>query len=122
MTKLFAIALALILSLTGTAFADGDAASALDAFYALTGKQASADARTAADYLTEILSGTYAAQAEDLTALSAITARDVAAFASQQKVSTRQVRGALYKATAAALQAEIASSATTDEACHCRVS
>ncbi len=127
MKKTIALILSLMLLAIPLALADGaEGGSALDAFYALTGKNQQIDVpRAAADYLADAVNGKYAAlpatqtelaaMAADLNALTAVSSRDIAAYASAAQMSVKQVRNAYYKALANVLRAEIAVHPASEE-------
>ena len=100
--------------------------NALDAFNALTGQQVQISTdKTSAEYLADIMTGTYAARpadmntaakmAADLPYLTAVSTRDIAAYASANKQPVRQVRNAYYMALANVLRAEIMVNPASEE-------
>ena len=93
------------------AFADQgeDPSTALDAFHSLLSRQQTqARPQDAAQYLGGMMDGTYAATANDLETLCAISSKDLAAYASAHRLKVGQVRNAYYKALAASLKDQIA--------------
>jgi len=108
-----------LLLMVSVAFASGDGSSALDAFQALPGEPVQSaqavPAKSAAEYLDAVMSGAYAAPtadtadalAADLTALSQISMKDMAAYSSAKGLSVTQVRNSYYRALSQALRADI---------------
>lgn len=112
MKKIIAVMLLVLVGLTplSAALADqGDSSSALDAFHALLAspRQENGSAQGSAQYLERIVSGAYSGQAADLQALSAISSKDITAYASANGKKVGQVRNAYYKALARALKEQI---------------
>ena len=112
MKKIVAVMLLILIGATPlfVAFAEeGNSSTALDAFHALLAnrQQDNTGAQESAQYLERILSGAYIGQAADLQALSAISAKDITAYASANGKKVGQVRNAYYKALAHALKEQI---------------
>lgn len=119
MKRLLSITLTMMIVLGASAGVLAEGPSALDAFNALTGQQIQLGnpEKSNAEYLANIMAGTYAAAPADAAAaaamaaelqyLSGISNRDIASFASANQYPVRQVRNAYYIALANVLRAEI---------------
>ena len=125
MKKLFTLALTaiMLLSLSPAVHADAQTSIALDAFYALTDTTAHS-AKTSAVYLQEVMDGKYAVApsadtaqdlAAELTGLARVTTKDIAAYASANKLTVAQVRNRYHRALANAVQADISLHPAQDE-------
>ena len=96
-------------SLFGALADQGNSSTALDAFNALAAnrQEEKADSQESFQYLDRILSGSYVGQAADLKTLSAISTKEIAAYASANGKKVGQVLNAYYKALANALKEQI---------------
>jgi len=120
MKKILLFALALVMTLTAAS-----AETALDAFNALAAGTTNDTFFAAETLLDDVMAEAYvfhqltdddaARIAPDLTRLSEITSKDIAAYAADKDYYVGQVRNAYYRALAAALSAEIRVNPASEE-------
>lgn len=128
MKKIMSIVLtALLLSVSLTAMAGGEPATALDAFATITGEELALGAvqLTSDEYLDKVMAGGYSPapadmeagekMAPELAGLSSVTTKDIAVYATARNLEAAQVRNAYFKALANVLRAEIMVNPASEE-------